>query len=166
MVILLNILTYNNIDQEISKIFKNKKEKFEYIFFSNDENETLNLGYKFAKYLNIGDVLTLNGELGCGKTVFTKGVGKYFDIENEVSSPTFTIVNEYDSNDFPIYHFDVYRIDDLNNFLDTIGDDYFSKGACIIEWGALLDEILPKNSIHLDFKKIDDSKREIKIWRK
>lgn len=166
MVILLNILTIDNIEEKINEMFQNKKSKFEYIYESDNENDTLNLGSLFARYLNISDVITLNGELGSGKTVFTKGVGKYFGIENEVSSPTFTIVNEYITEDLPIYHFDVYRIQDVYNFIDTIGTDYFSKGACVIEWGSMLDEILPRNTIHIDFEKIDNKKRKIKIWRK
>ena len=94
-----------------------------------------------------------------------KGIGKYFNILNDISSPTFTIVNEYDTPDFPIYHFDVYRLNDMYNFLDTIGTDYFSKGPCIIEWGEIIEEILPRNTIHIEFKKEDKDVRKIKIWR-
>lgn len=166
MVMFLEELTYQNLNEKIQKIFDNKKMKFEYIFKSNNENDTLTLGYIFGKYITIGDTLTLNGELGSGKTVFVKGIGKLFNIQDEISSPTFTIVNEYSTNKFPIYHFDVYRLNDVYNFLDTIGTDYFSKGACFIEWGKIIEEILPRNTIHIDFEKIDENSRNIIIWRK
>lgn len=166
MVIFLEELTNKNIDEKIKNIFKDKKLKFKYSFNSNCENDTLNLGYLFAKYISISDVVILNGELGSGKTVFVKGIGKYFNMQDDISSPTFTIVNEYNTNSFPIYHFDVYRINDMYNFLDTIGTDYFSKGACFIEWGEILDEILPRNTIHIDFKKLNDNTRNIIIWRR
>lgn len=165
MVIFLEELTNKNIDENIQKISEDKKLKFKYIFKSTCEDDTLDLGYIFAKYMTQNDVITLNGELGCGKTVFVKGVGKYFNIKDDISSPTFTIVNEYSTTNFPIYHFDVYRLNDMYNFLDTIGTDYFSKGACIIEWGEILNEILPRSTIHIDFKKDDENSRSITIWR-
>ena len=153
------------MDLKIKEMFDNKKIKFKYLYKSNTENDTMILGEIFAKYINIGDIITLNGELGSGKTVFVKGVGNYFNIQNEISSPTFTIVNEYTTNSFPIYHFDVYRLNDIYNFLDTIGTDYFAKGACFLEWGKIINEILPRNTIHIDFEKSDENSRNILIWR-
>jgi tRNA threonylcarbamoyladenosine biosynthesis protein TsaE len=165
MVIFLEEINYENIESKIKEILENKKMKFKYIFKSRNENDTITLGNIFAKYITIGDILTLNGELGSGKTVFVKGIGNYFNIQSDVSSPTFTIVNEYNTNKFPIYHFDVYRLNDMYNFIDTIGTDYFSKGASFIEWGAMLEEILPRNTIHIDFEKLDNNSRNITIWR-
>ena len=136
------------------------------MYLSKSENDTLKLGYILAKYMTKSTVITLNGELGSGKTVLVKGIGNYFDIQSEISSPTFTIVNEYATSKFPIYHFDVYRLNDMHNFLETIGTDYFSSGACIIEWGEMLDELLPRNTIHIDFEKKDNNIRKIIIWRK
>ena len=136
------------------------------MYLSKSENDTLKLGYILAKYMTKSTVITLNGELGSGKTVLVKGIGNYFDIQSEISSPTFTIVNEYATSKFPIYHFDVYRLNDMYNFLETIGTDYFSSGACIIEWGEMLDELLPRNTIHIDFEKKDNNIRKIIIWRK
>lgn len=159
-------ITYENVELKIKNIFENKRIKFKYMFKSSNENDTNNLGKIFAKYINIGDILTLNGELGSGKTVFVKGIGNYFNIQDDISSPTFTIVNEYNTNNFPIYHFDVYRLNDMYNFLDTIGTDYFSKGASFIEWGEMLEEILPRNTIHIDFEKLDNNSRNITIWRR
>ena len=165
MVINLENLTQENIESVIQKILEDKKSKFMYTFNSNSENDTLMLGYILAKYMNSSTIITLSGELGSGKTVLVKGIGKYFNILNDISSPTFTIVNEYDTPDFPIYHFDLYRLNDMYNFLDTIGTDYFSKGPCIIEWGEIIEEILPRNTIHIEFKKEDKDVRKIKIWR-
>ena len=78
----------------------------------NSEKETIEFGKKIAKNLKIGDVLVLSGDLGAGKTKLTEGILSFFDLQNEISSPTFTIVNEYPTKSFPIYHFDVYRLND------------------------------------------------------
>lgn len=142
---------------------------FEYTFESVCPEDTIELGKEFAKYITKGDIITLNGELGSGKTVFLMGIAKYFGIENEVCSPTFTIVNEYNTPSFPIYHFDVYRIEDSDEFLEGVGTDYFYNGACLIEWGdAIILDILPQNTIHIDITKDDSDtqKRVFKIWRK
>jgi tRNA threonylcarbamoyladenosine biosynthesis protein TsaE len=132
---------------------------------SNNLNDTLNISYELAKYLKLADVVVLNGELGSGKTVFVQGIAKYFGVEDEVSSPTFTIVNEYIKNNVNIYHFDVYRLDNEKQFMDTIGTEYFENGISIIEWGNIIRNILPKNTIYIDISKIDDNSRHILIRR-
>ena len=86
----------------------------------------------------------MSGDLGSGKTKFTEGFLTYFGLEKEISSPTFTIVNEYTKKDINVYHFDVYRLEDLDEFYAIGGTEYFDKGICIIEWGELLESILPK----------------------
>ena len=134
-------------------------------YTSNSLDDTLNLSYEFAKYLKITDVVVLNGELGSGKTVFVKGIAKYFGIEDEVSSPTFTIVNEYLNNNVNLYHFDVYRLDNEKQFMDTIGTEYFENGISVIEWGNIIKNILPKDTIYIDISKIDDNTRKILIRR-
>lgn len=93
-----------------------------------------------------GEIYTLTGDLGVGKTVFTQGVAAGLGITEPVSSPTFTIIQEYDSGRLPFYHFDVYRIGDIEE-MDEIGyDDYFfGQGICLIEWANLIEEILPEN---------------------
>ncbi len=162
--IFLNI----NDEKRIKKIFESDSS-FEYTFVSVSPEDTIKLGKEFAKYITKGDIITLNGELGSGKTVFLMGIAKYFGIENEVCSPTFTIVNEYNTPSFPIYHFDVYRIEDSDEFLEGVGTDYFYNGACLIEWGdAIILDILPQNTIHIDITKDDSDtqKRVFKIWRK
>lgn len=162
--IFLNI----NDEKRIKRMFEDDSS-FEYTFESVCPEDTIELGKEFAKYITKGDIITLNGELGSGKTVFLMGIAKYFGIENEVCSPTFTIVNEYNTPSFPIYHFDVYRIEDSDEFLEGVGTDYFYNGACLIEWGdAIILDILPQNTIHIDITKDDSDtqKRVFKIWRK
>ena len=124
-----------------------------YTFTSHSSNETMDFATKLASKLHIGDVVVLTGELGAGKTKFTEGFLKYFGLEEEISSPTFTIVNEYKKNDINIYHFDVYRLEDVSEFYAIGGEEYFSSGICIIEWGELIEEALPKNCIRIYFKK-------------
>ena len=131
-----------------------------YTFKSNSENETKEFAKKFASKLNKGDVLVLSGDLGSGKTKFTEGFLSYFDLEDEISSPTFTIVNEYHKNDINIYHFDVYRLEDSSEFYAIGGDEYFEKGICIIEWGELIEDALPKKYIKIDFSRNSENENE------
>jgi len=108
--------------------------------------ETFALGKKIGEMARPGEIYTLTGDLGVGKTVFTQGVAAGLGITEPVSSPTFTIIQEYDSGRLPFYHFDVYRISDIEE-MDEIGyDDYFfGQGICLIEWANLIEEILPEN---------------------
>ncbi|MDO4600959.1 MAG: tRNA (adenosine(37)-N6)-threonylcarbamoyltransferase complex ATPase subunit type 1 TsaE [Eubacteriales bacterium] len=108
--------------------------------------ETFALGKRIGEMARPGDIYTLTGDLGVGKTVFTQGVAAGLGITEPVSSPTFTIIQEYDSGRLPFYHFDVYRIGDIEE-MDEIGyDDYFfGQGICLIEWANLIEEILPEN---------------------
>lgn len=113
-------------------------------FVSNSELETKSIAYNLASKLNTGDIIILSGDLGSGKTKFTEGLLSFWNLEDEISSPTFTIVNEYCKNNTNIYHFDVYRLEDLDEFYTIGGTEYFDKGICIIEWGELVEQILPK----------------------
>lgn len=131
-----------------------------FIFKSNSEIETKEFAKKFASKLNKGDVLVLSGDLGSGKTKFTEGFLSYFGLENEISSPTFTIVNEYYKDNINIYHFDVYRLEDSSEFYAIGGDEYFEKGICIIEWGELIDDALPKKYIKIDFSRSSENDDE------
>ena len=124
-----------------------------YKFTSHSETETMNFACNLAKKLNIGDTIVLSGELGSGKTKFTEGFLKHFNLNEEISSPTFTIVNEYKKNDIKIYHFDVFRLEDVEEFYAIGGDEYFSSGICIIEWGEIIESALPKEYIKLSFEK-------------
>ena len=134
-------------------------------YISKSEEDTINFAKNFAKNLKIGDIIVLSGELGSGKTKFVQGILENFGIANEISSPTFTIVNEYNSPTINIYHFDVYRLEDADEFYAIGGDEYFSKGICIIEWGEMIEDILPKPYTKITFSKNNDdvNYRELKI---
>ena len=108
------------------------------------EKETRALGEELGRQAVPGSLYTLTGDLGAGKTVFTQGFARGLGITEHVNSPTFTIVQEYDGGRLPFYHFDVYRIGDLEE-MDEIGyEDYFyGDGVCLIEWAELIEELLP-----------------------
>ena len=116
--------------------------------------ETFAVGENLAKKAKAGDIYTLNGDLGVGKTVFTQGVAKGLEIEEPVNSPTFTIVQVYEEGRMPFYHFDVYRICDLEE-MDEIGyeDYFFGEGMCIIEWAELIRELIPENAKKITIEK-------------
>ncbi len=136
-----------------------------YTFSSNSTKDTLNFGRKLASLLKKGDVITLSGELGAGKTKFTEGILSYFNLESEISSPTFTIVNEYVNDKVNIYHFDVYRLEDSSEFYEIGGEEYFDKGICIIEWAELIEDALPPEYLKISIIKDDlnEDKRIIKL---
>ena len=133
-----------------------------YKFISKNELDTKNFAKKFASMLKPTDVVVLTGELGSGKTKFVEGFLSFFGLESEISSPTFTIVNEYKKDDVNIYHFDVYRLEDSSEFYEIGGEEYFSNGICLIEWGELIKDVLPKNYIHITFEK-DNNDENIRI---
>ena len=116
--------------------------------------ETFNLGVKIGKKAVKGQVFTLVGDLGVGKTVFTQGLARGLDIQESISSPTFTIVQVYDEGRLPFYHFDVYRIGDISE-MDEIGyEDYvYGEGVSLIEWANLIEEILPENRTSITIEK-------------
>ena len=122
-------------------------------YITNSEEETKNFAKEFAKKLNTGDVVVLSGDLGSGKTKFVEGVLSNFGLEDEISSPTFTIVNEYKSSNVNIYHFDVYRLEDSDEFYAIGGEEYFEKGICLIEWGELIEDALPNKYIKINFNR-------------
>ena len=116
--------------------------------------ETYQLGVEIGKKAKKGQVLTLVGDLGVGKTVFTQGLAKGLEIDEAISSPTFTIVQVYDEGRLPFYHFDVYRIGDISE-MDEIGfEDYvYGEGVSLIEWANLIEEILPEERIAITIEK-------------
>lgn len=128
-----------------------------YTFKSTCENDTKQFAKQFASKLKKGDVIVLSGDLGSGKTKFTEGFLSFFGLENEISSPTFTIVNEYCKDDINIYHFDVYRLEDSSEFYAIGGEEYFEKGICIIEWGEIITDALPDKYIKIDFSRCPDN---------
>lgn len=116
--------------------------------------ETYTLGKKLGEQAKPGQVYTLIGDLGVGKTVFTQGVADGLDITEPINSPTFTIVQIYEEGRMPFYHFDVYRIGDVEE-MDEIGyEDYFyGEGICLIEWANLIEEILPESYTQITIEK-------------
>ena len=136
----------------------------EKVYYSNSLEETFSIANDFAKELNLGDIVLLDGDLGAGKTVFSKGIvsalsgGKITAV-----SPTFVLVNVYDTNP-KIFHFDLYRISDISE-LDAIGaEEYFyGDGISLIEWPSRAMEIFPKSAIKVYIEKIDNEKRKIII---
>ena len=124
------------------------------IIETNNAKETFELGVQIGKEAKAGDVYTLVGDLGVGKTVFTQGLAKGLEIEEPISSPTFTIVQVYEEGRLPFYHFDVYRIGDVEE-MDEIGyEDYiYGQGVCLIEWSNLIEEILPEKRREITIEK-------------
>ena len=116
--------------------------------------ETFRAGMEFGKRACPGQVFTLKGDLGVGKTVFTQGLAKGLGIDDTVQSPTFTIVREYEEGRLPFYHFDVYRIGDIEE-MDEIGYEYYvyGEGVCLIEWADLIKEILPDHYTRIEIRK-------------
>ena len=116
--------------------------------------ETYELGLKIGKEAKKGQVYTMVGDLGVGKTVFTQGMAHGLGIKEPISSPTFTIVQVYDDGRMPFYHFDVYRIGDITE-MDEIGyeDYFFGDGVCLIEWAELIRDILPEQCVEVTITK-------------
>ena len=128
-----------------------------------DEEQTRQFAKDLASIFKRGDVIVLSGELGAGKTKFVEGFLEHFDLEEEISSPTFTIVNEYHNARMDIYHFDLYRVNDIYEFENIGGEEYFEKGICIFEWGELIEDVLPDNYLKISFEKdeINDNIRKL-----
>ena len=125
--------------------------------------ETYNLANKIASFLNGGEILLLNGDLGAGKTTFTKGLAKALKIDDIITSPTFTIMKEYEGR-LNLYHFDMYRIGDADEVYELGFDDYLydSKGVAVIEWNKF-DNFDTDKVYTMNFFRIDDSTRRIEI---
>lgn len=114
--------------------------------------ETEKFGIKLGKALRSGDILCLNGDLGAGKTTITKSIGVGLGVEEYITSPTFALINQYVGR-VPVYHFDVYRLENVNELYDLGFDEYFyGKGVCIIEWADKIDRMIPKDRIVVDIE--------------
>lgn len=119
-----------------------------------NSEETFALGKRIGEAALPGQVYALEGDLGVGKTVFTQGIASGLGIKEPVSSPTFTIIQEYETGRLPFYHFDVYRISDIEEMEEIGYDDYFfGEGVCLVEWAGLIRELLPKNCIKVVIEK-------------
>lgn len=126
----------------------------EIIYESESPENTRAIAAELASKVLPGEVYTLNGDLGVGKTVFTQGFAKGLGIEGVVSSPTFTILQEYEDGRIPLYHFDVYRIGDIEEMEEVGFDDYvYGEGVTLIEWAELIGELIPDNAKHITIEK-------------
>lgn len=131
---------------------KTAEKGMQYETFS--EEETFRLGESLARGARAGQVFALNGDLGVGKTVFTKGMAAGLGIRENVNSPTFTIVQEYEGGRLPFYHFDVYRIGDIEEMEEIGYEDYFyGNGICLVEWAELIRELLPEHTVWITIEK-------------
>lgn len=126
--------------------------------------ETQQLAQSFGALVQPGDVLTLTGDLGAGKTTFTQGLARGLGIDEPVSSPTFTIIKEYDSGRIPLYHMDIYRLGEQAAAEDLGYDDYFyGEGVSVVEWADFLDDLLPEDLIRLTIIKGDGDERTLTL---
>jgi len=119
----------------------------------NNLEETNKIGIKIGKLLSSGDILCLNGDLGAGKTTMTKSIGIGLGVDEYITSPTFALINEY-SGRIPVYHFDVYRLENAHELYDLGFDEYFyGNGVCIIEWADKIERMIPNERIVIDIEK-------------
>jgi len=130
--------------------------------------ETFALGMRLSSLLGKGDVVALNGPLGAGKTCFTKGVAKGLGIEEELTSPSYAIISEYEclagGEKIPFYHIDAYRLGGNDDFSAIGGEDIvYGNGISVIEWGDRIPAFIPSGAYRLDFEIIEDNKRSVKI---
>ena len=135
------------------------------VFHSYSSKQTEEFGAQLGKSLKAGDVVALFGDLGAGKTAFTRGLAHGMGFDGEVSSPTFALVHEYPA-DIPIYHFDMYRITDDDSLYAVGFYDYFDRGGIIAaEWCENIPFALPERRYEISFKKLDETRRAITITR-
>ncbi|USK34148.1 tRNA (adenosine(37)-N6)-threonylcarbamoyltransferase complex ATPase subunit type 1 TsaE [Bacillus sp. F19] len=127
---------------------------------TNSPDETTKLAVRLGELVKPGDVITLEGDLGAGKTTFTKGLAKGMGIRKNVNSPTFTIMKEYREGRLPLYHMDVYRMEDSDEDLGF--DEFFEgEGVTVVEWAHLIQEQLPPDRLGIRILRVDDESREI-----
>ena len=132
-------------------------------FVTHSEEETVLLGKKLGEKLKKGDVVALDGTLAAGKTYFTKGIALGLKIQEEITSPTFTVISEY-SGRLPLYHMDIYRLAGEEDFLNIGAEDMlYGNGVCVIEWSEKIREILPKNTISVKISINRNNSRSISI---
>lgn len=118
------------------------------------EKDTFEFGKTLGEQAEAGQIYLLDGDLGVGKTVFTKGFAEGLGIREPITSPTFTLIQEYEEGRLPFYHFDVYRIGDAEEMYDLGYEGYFfGEGVCLIEWACLIQELLPEDCIRITIEK-------------
>lgn len=133
-------------------------------YISESPQQTEQIGEMFGKKINSGVVIAFRGGLGMGKTCFTRGLARGLGSTDQVTSPTFALINEYLSGRLPLYHFDMYRISGWEDLYSTGFFDYIEEGGVIAaEWSENIENALPENTIYIEFNRLDDNKREIII---
>ena len=135
-------------------------------YLSNSEQETEALGARLGRRVPPGTVIAYTGDLGAGKTAFTRGLARGLGGTDWVTSPTFTIVNEYEGGRLPLFHFDMYRLGSSDELYDIGWEDYLARnGVCAVEWSENVDDALEADAIRVDLRRGDDAgQRRITVW--
>ena len=150
------------------KIFFERKgavNTVQYEYITNSAQQTEQLGEKLGQILKPGTVLAYTGDLGAGKTAFTRGLARGLEIPERITSPTFTIVNEYEGGRLPLFHFDMYRLGSSDELFDIGWEDYLVRGGvCAVEWSENVDDVLDSDTIRVDIRRGEsDDQRRITI---
>ena len=135
------------------------------MYVTNNECETESLGFRLGQCIMPGTVIAYTGDLGAGKTAFTRGLARGLEIPDRVTSPTFTIVNEYEGGRLPLFHFDMYRLGSSDELFDIGWEDYLARnGVCAVEWSENVDDALDEDAIRVDIRRGDnDNQRNISL---
>ena len=131
-------------------------------FITNSPEETEALGARLARALEPGAVVAFTGDLGAGKTAFVRGLARGLGIRDRVTSPTFTVVNEYEGGRLPLFHFDLYRLGSADELFDIGWEDYLARGGvCAVEWSERMEELLEPGTIRVDLRRGEDESRRV-----
>ena len=131
-------------------------------FITNSPEETEALGARLARALEPGAVVAFTGDLGAGKTAFVRGLARGLGVQDRVTSPTFTIVNEYEGGRLPLFHFDLYRLGSADELFDIGWEDYLARGGvCAVEWSERMEELLEPGTIRVDLRRGEDEDRRV-----
>ena len=131
-------------------------------FITNTPEETEALGARLARALEPGAVVAFTGDLGAGKTAFVRGLARGLGIRDRVTSPTFTVVNEYEGGRLPLFHFDLYRLGCTDELFDIGWEDYLARGGvCAVEWSERMEELLEPGTIRVDLRRGEDEDRRV-----
>ena len=139
----------------------------DFLFHTSTSEETIDLGRKIGSLLKAGDVIAMTGTLAAGKTTITKGIAESLGVSDNITSPTFCLISEYDGSKMPLYHMDVYRLEGAEDFVNLgVEDMLYGNGVCIIEWIEKVQSELPKKTIFMKITPSEDGTRtiEIKNW--
>ena len=139
----------------------------DFLFHTSTSEETIDLGRKIGSLLKAGDVIAMTGSLAAGKTTITKGIAESLGVSDNITSPTFCLISEYDGSKMPLYHMDVYRLEGAEDFVNLgVEDMLYGNGVCIIEWSEKVQSELPKKTIFMKITPSEDGTRtiEIKNW--